>query len=280
LAFLFIVSLSAVLAIGAHGVHYYATPIPQRPSLPDYDTMKPSGKYSHGLGILGSSMIITGVAMYSTRKRVRALWNLGKLSRWLEIHIFLCLLGPILVIFHTTFKAGGIAAVSLWCMLSVAASGIIGRFLYIQIPRNIKGTELTQQEIAGELDRLGAGLAQFPLGQQLIEKMDERFRNMQKPSTVRETLAQLFRLQAMKRSVNHMLRVAIGRSGLAASQAREVFKLASARAALMQKTVLLTQMERLFFYWHAVHLPFTVIMFITLAAHVIVTVLLGYRWIF
>jgi len=44
--------------------------------------------------------------------------------------------------------------------------------------------------------------------------------------------------------------------------------------------VLLTQMERLFFYWHAVHLPFTVIMFITLAAHVIVTVLLGYRWIF
>jgi hypothetical protein len=135
-AFLFITSISAVLVIGVRGFHYYATPIPQRPFLADYETMKPSGTYSHGLGIIGSTMIIVGVTMYSTRKRVRALWNLGKLSRWLEVHIFLCLLGPILVLFHTTFKAGGIAAVSLWCMLSVAASGVVGRFLYVQIPRN------------------------------------------------------------------------------------------------------------------------------------------------
>ncbi|HXG01732.1 MAG TPA: hypothetical protein VNL69_13130 [Bacteroidota bacterium] len=280
IAFLFVVSLAAILAIGIHGFAYYTTPVSQRPFRPDYEIMKPSGTYSHGLGIIGSSMIITGVAMYSTRKRVRALWNLGRLSRWLEVHIFLCLLGPILVIFHTTFKAGGIAAVSLWCMVSVAASGIVGRFLYVQIPRNLKGTELTDLEIARELERMGEALARFPFGRQLIEQMDEQFSSLKKPSTMRETLMQLIRLQAMKRRVRHMLHVAIGRSGLASEQARGVFKLASSRAALIQKTVLLAQMERLFFYWHAVHLPFTVIMFLTLAAHVAVTIVLGYRWIF
>lgn len=279
-AFLFIVSITAVLAIGAHGFHYYTTPLPQRPFLPDYETMKPSGTYSHGLGIVGSTMIIVGVTMYSARKRVRALWNLGKLSRWLEVHIFLCLLGPLLVIFHTTFKAGGIAAVSLWCMLSVAASGVIGRFLYVQIPRNIKGAELTQQEIMSELDTLGAELSQSPLGKQLMAKMDERFAAVGKPETLRETAALLFRLQGVRRSVKHTMHEAIARSGLSHHQARTIFTLASARTTLLQKTVVLAQVEKLFFYWHAVHLPFTIIMFITLAAHVAVTVILGYRWIF
>jgi hypothetical protein len=279
-AFLFVVTIAAVLAIGVHGFAYYATPVSSRPFLPNYETMRPSGAYSHGLGIVGSSMIVIGVTMYSTRKRVRALWNFGKLSHWLEVHIFLCLLGPILVIFHTTFKAGGIAAVSLWCMIAVATSGVIGRFLYVQIPRNIKGTEMTKQEIAGELARLGKALEQFPLGQHLISKMDERFERVGKPSSMRETVAQLFRLQVAKSSVRRMLRVAIGRSGLAAHQARTLYRLAASRALLMQKTVLLAQVERLFFYWHAVHLPFTVIMFITLAAHVTVTIVLGYRWIF
>jgi hypothetical protein len=59
-----------------------------------------------------------------------------------------------------------------------------------------------------------------------------------------------------------------------------MFRAASARTTLVQKTILLAQVEKMFFYWHAIHLPFTIIMFITLAAHVGVTIFLGYRWIF
>ena len=126
-----------MVALNFHGMEYYTTPMEERPFHDDHDTIKPSGYFSHGLGILGTVLIIIGVTMYSTRKRIRALWKIGRLSRWLEFHIFLCLLGPILVVYHTTFKAGGIAAISLWCMISVAASGVVGRFLYVLIPRNI-----------------------------------------------------------------------------------------------------------------------------------------------
>jgi hypothetical protein len=280
IGFLFFVTIFAVIAVGVNGFSYYATPISQRPFHPDYQTMKPSGYYSHGLGIFGASMITIGVAMYSTRKRVRKLWNLGKLSRWLEVHIFLCLLGPLLVVFHSTFKAGGIAAVSLWCMLAVAASGIVGRFLYVQIPRNIKGTELTQQEIMQELDRLSGELEHSALGSLLIKKIDDSFSSIPKPEKVLETFGLLVRLQEIKRTVKRSVEGTIARSQLGHDQARVLFALASARTSLVQKTVILTQVERLFFYWHAVHLPFTVIMFITLAAHVTVTVVLGYHWIF
>jgi hypothetical protein len=280
IGFLFFVTLFAVVAVGVNGFSYYATPVSQRPFHPHYQTMKPSGYYSHGLGVIGASMITIGVAMYSTRKRVRKLWNLGKLSRWLEVHIFLCLLGPLFVVFHSTFKAGGIAAVSLWCMLSVAASGIVGRFLYVQIPRNLKGSELTQQEIMQELDRLGGELEHSALGSLLIQKIDEAFSSIPKPAKLLETFGLIVRLQTIRRNVKRSVEGTIAHSQLGHNQARALLALASARTALVQKTVILTQVERLFFYWHAVHLPFTVIMFITLAAHVTVTVVLGYHWIF
>jgi hypothetical protein len=278
--FLFFVTLTAIVAVGVKGFTFYTTPIPDRPFHPDYKTMKASGTYSHGLGIVGASMIIIGVTMYSTRKRLRRLWNLGKLSRWLEVHIFLCLLGPILVIYHSTFKVGGIAAISLWCMISVAASGVIGRFLYVQIPRGIKGNELTEQDIRGELDRLGGALRTSPLGAQVTKMVDESFANFKKPNTLGETLAMIFRLQSMRRRVRHSVAALIARSHETRAHAHELRKLASLRASLMQKTVVLAQVEKLFFYWHAVHLPFTVIMFLSLAAHIGVTVFLGYRWIF
>lgn len=280
IAFLFLFTINAVVAVGVHGFSYYITSIPQRPFLPTYAAMKPSGSYSHGLGIIGASMITIGVTMYSTRKRVRSLWNLGKLSQWLEVHIFLCLLGPTLVVYHTTFKAGGIAAISLWCMLSVAASGVIGRFLYVQIPRNIKGNELSQQEISNELDRLGDELAHSPLGVQLMKTIDENFASIPKPRKLFETFGLLLRLRNIKRHVKHSLHEMIDKSHLAHEQAHAMFRVASSRTALMQKSVLLGEVEKLFFFWHAVHLPFTVIMFITLVAHVGVAIFLGYHWIF
>ncbi len=266
--------------MGANGFNYYLTPVPQRPFRHEYISMKPSGTYSHGLGIVGASMIIIGVSTYSTRKRVRRLWNIGKLSHWLEFHIFLCLLGPTLVVYHTTFKAGGIAAISLWCMLSVAASGVIGRFLYIQIPRNLKGSELTEQEINGELDSLNKQLSSSPLGMQVVKSIDESFASVPKSDELLKTFGLLFQLQSIKRHVRHSVREMIKRSHMDPGQGQVLFKLASARTVLMQKTVVLTQVGKLFFYWHAIHLPFTIIMFVALAAHVAVTLLLGYRWIF
>ena len=241
--------------------------------------MRPSGVYSHGLGIIGASMIIVGVSVYSTRKRVRALVNAGKLSSWLEFHIILCLVGPILVVYHTTFKAGGVAAISLWTMLSVVGSGIIGRFLYVQIPRNIRGTELTVQEINSEIDRLAAAMLASPVGVTVVRMIDEAFAGIKRPSGIGGAVATIMRLESIKRTTRRRIRELIGRSQVPAEAARQLRATASARASLLQKTLVLNQVERLFYAWHVIHLPFSIIMFLTLAAHVTVTYLLGYRWL-
>jgi hypothetical protein len=280
IGFLILVGSFAFISVGIHGFDYYSAPRSERPFRPDYAEMKPSGSFSHGIGIVGASMIIVGVTLYSSRKRIRALWNLGKLSSWLEFHIFLCLLGPILVIYHTTFKAGGIAAISLWTMLSVAASGIVGRFLYILIPRNVKGGELTSYQISEEFDRLGAAFRESDLGTKLLKGVDKHFASIQRPETFRQTIATYVRLIRSKREVRRAVKQLLVKSDLPAAEARKLFKAASARASLIQRSIVLLQAEKLFFYWHAIHLPFSIMMFITLVVHIGVAIWMGYRWIF
>ncbi len=280
IVFLMAIGLLAFVSVGIHGFDYYVTPRTERPFRADYAEMKPSGSYSHGLGVIGATMITLGVALYSSRKRVRALWNLGKLSSWLEFHIFLCLVGPVLVIYHTTFKAGGIAAISLWTMLSVASSGIVGRFLYVLIPRNIKGGQLTAQQIDEEFDRIAAVLGESELGTKLLRAIDKYFAAIKRPETFLGTVRTYLSLLRSKRQVRRAVRQLISKSDLSPEVAKKLSKAASARAALIQRSVILLQAEKLFYYWHAIHLPFSVIMFITLAVHVGVALWLGYRWIF
>jgi hypothetical protein len=278
--FLLMVSVTAVFSVAVHGCAYYLTPLELRHFRPDYEVMKPSGNYSHGLGIIGASMILVGVSTYSARKRIKSFWNAGKLSRWLEFHIFLCLVGPLLVVFHTTFKAGGVAAISLWTMISVASSGIIGRFLYAQIPKNLQGNELTAAQITGELDRLSAHLSSSPLGAKLTLAIQKRFEALQSPKTIWQAVTTFFALISLRLSVRRQINEMIKTNARSGAVARELQSSASSFASLIQKSIVLNQAGKLFYYWHAVHLPFTVIMFITLAAHIAVTMMLGYRWIF
>ena len=280
IVFLVMVGCTSALAVGIHGWSYYWTPLVDRPFVPEYAEMKPSGLYTHGLGILGASMIIAGVALYSTRKRMRALWNLGRLSSWLEFHIFLCLLGPVLVVYHTTFKAGGIAAISLWTMLSVVASGVIGRFLYVLIPRTLKGGEMTARQINEEFDRVSVALRASELGNQILDDLDRQLTKVQRPETLSETVRAYIQLMRAKRQVAKRLGVLLAQSHLPAEASRNLYKAAMARASLIQRSVVLLQAEKLFYYWHVIHLPFAGIMFLTLAVHVGVALWLGYRWIF
>src|SRR5210317_2089304 len=129
------------------GYDYYNTPLEERFYHPNHSWFKPSGTFGHGLGILGTLMILFGVSIYIARKRYNLLSKFIRLKYLLEFHIFLCFLGPILILFHTAFKFGGIVSIAFWSMVAVVLSGVIGRFIYIQIPRTIEGRALSLNEV-------------------------------------------------------------------------------------------------------------------------------------
>ena len=157
-----------------NGYSYYTTPFEERFFLPNHNSLKPSGFIGHGIGIVGSLLMIFGVLIYMIRKRVKFFMRLGILKHWLELHIFLCTVGPILVLFHTAFKFGGIVSVSFWSMVAVFLSGIIGRFIYVRIPRTIEGNEMNMQQINNLNDNLTLNLAtNYNLENTTLEKIAE-----------------------------------------------------------------------------------------------------------
>ena len=129
------------------GYSYYGISFEERPFHPEHDSLKPSGPYGHGLGILGTVLILIGVFGYIGRKKKKFLPRVGVLKHWLEFHIFLCSVGPLLILFHTAFKFGGIVSISFWSMVAVVLSGVIGRFIYIQIPRTIQAVSYTHLDV-------------------------------------------------------------------------------------------------------------------------------------
>ena len=146
------------LAIGGislwGGSAYYLTPPPERPFSPLHGLYAPTGLVGQGFGIIGTLMIVTGVALYAARKRISFLARVGKLRDWLHFHIFLCLLGPFLILLHTTFKFGGFVAISFWSMALVVGSGVFGRYVYVWIPKTMNGRFLGAEEVRQQMHGL------------------------------------------------------------------------------------------------------------------------------
>lgn len=161
-----LITLAMTIYLAVAGYEYYSTPFEERFYLDSHDWFKPSGIFGQGLGIIGTLLMVIGVFIYILRKRYNFLGKFIRLKYLLEFHIFLCTIGPIMVLFHTAFKFGGIVSVAFWSMVAVVLSGVIGRFIYIQIPRTIEGREMTlgqvkhMKSVLSETLRVSFGLDQ------------------------------------------------------------------------------------------------------------------------
>lgn len=272
-----------MILLTVQGFEYYNTDLLERPFSESHHALKPSGAIGHGLGIVGTLMMIAGVSVYMIRKRVRKFHGAGFLKHWLELHIFLCTLGPLFVLFHTAFKFGGIVAVSFWSMVTVVLSGFIGRFIYIQIPRSIKGNELTLDEINTYRKELADTLrTKYPISEESIQKLDVTFRASSAPQqnlmeSITSSVTDYIRFPGIIRGIKGMI-AAEGTMDKQEQQA--LMKIVRERLQLEHRIGMLKNMQRLFHYWHVFHLPFAVAMFVIMVIHVGVTIAFGYKWIF
>lgn len=100
-----------------------------------------SSLLGHGLGIAGFVLMLMTETLYSLRKKYQfARW--GKLEHWLSFHIYTGLVGPFLVLLHTSWKFQGLAGVLTLMTLIIVISGFIGRYFYTSIPRTVEGSAL------------------------------------------------------------------------------------------------------------------------------------------
>ncbi len=249
------------------GYTYYVLPIEERFYHEQYHWFKPSGLFGQGLGVVGTAMMFVGVFIYIAHKRYNILGKRIRLKYLLEFHIFLCTLGPILVLFHTTFKFGGIVSIAFWSMVAVVLSGVIGRFIYIRIPRSIEGRALTIDELQIHKSDLVDSL------QTMLGDETEQVKSI----LLKESKTGLF---SGKQSTLKKIKRFLKQKGKSKKDIRSICKIVGEEITLSHRISRLAMMKKLFDYWHVAHMPFAIIMLIIVVVHVIVAFSFGYNWIF
>ena len=292
-------------AVFLAGLPYYLTPIPDRPFSPLHDLFAPTGLVGQGLGILGAAMIGTGVVGYSLRKRLPMLARVGKLRTWLRVHIFLCLLGPAFVLLHTSFKFGGVVAISFWCMVLVVSSGVFGRWVYVWIPRTANGQVIGYEELRGHLQGIfkdlerdiglstgevldlvrpraptGAPEAHASGDRRSVARGPDRRRRPRRKLGVRGAVIESLRYRMNRNKELVQSRAALEEAGVRGVPLERVVAALAEERRITQQLELLVPFQAAFRYWHAFHLPLATVMAMVLVLHVGVAIAFGYTWIF
>jgi hypothetical protein len=275
-------SLALVVGVAAglwwYGADYYLTPLASRPDHPQHEVLSSTGSLGHPLGWAGIAMLLLLLA-YSIRKRVSWLEPLGALGHWLSAHVFLGLMGPLLITFHCGFKVGGIVSISYWSMMITMLSGIFGRYIYVQIPSSVIGGRQSLATLTEESNQLTQGLRQLlgPRADDILADEVSWRRDVGGWQAISILLLDDLRRPLLRWRLRRRLRSDSSQVGtLGRAEIRRILALMEQRHLLRRRTSAAEAMERIFHYWHVLHRPFVYIMFLIAAIHVGVAWWLGY----
>ena len=274
LALLYVVGLGGVGYFLASGASYYLTPLAERARHPGYWTFKPGGTLGLRFGMAGLAMM-TLMHVYSARKRLKPLRKAGPLRSWLDFHILLGIFGPLFVVLHSSFKVGGLVAISFWAMVAVALSGVFGRYLYLQIPRTRAGEEVSLAEVQKADQDLGRRLREeFGADEALLRRIDEASAPAASAGLARVLGGLLLEDLGLRRPPASALVRAL--PGVPAPIARQLAGVVREKALLRRRILLWDKLHRVFHHWHVVHKPFAIVMYLFVVVHVAVATLAGY----
>jgi hypothetical protein len=266
-----LITLLVTIYLSIQGYKYYQTPLEERFYQDSHAYLKASGIFGQGLGVLGTLLILVGVVLYITAKKYGYLERFIRLRYLLEFHIFLCTVGPIMILFHTTFKFGGIVSIAFWSMVIVVASGVVGRYIYNQIPRTISGKELSLAEIKKQQEA-GLSILDDLIGSDTKLKTD--ILNFKNP------YAWGPRNFFFERTYFKKISKRVSSLNLDKEQQSLVLNSARLEWKMERRIARLASMQKLFKLWHVAHRPFALIMLIIVVVHIGATLTMGYTWIF
>jgi hypothetical protein len=259
---------------GLGGWSYYTTPAAVRGYAPAHPLLRPSGTAGQLFGIGGFVFMLVPVA-YAMRKRIQALRGFGSMKTWIDVHVFCGIVGPVLVTFHTSFKFNGIVSVAYWSMMMVALSGVVGRYLYVRIPRSLRGLELTRAELDERAQALSAELVHAGLPDSLLAAVSS-FEQRVVPRPGAESIMGLLTGEmTMRRDITHLRRT-VKEAGVAPALLESAIRVIAEHASLLRYTAYMNKTKQLFDVWHVFHMPLVYVMFLIVVLHVAVTLYMGY----
>lgn len=231
------------------------------------------------IGVAGGVAMLA-LFVYPLRKRVAALRHLGATRHWFVFHMLMGVAGPWLILVHCNFQIGSTnAAVALFSMLIVAASGVVGRYLYGHVHRGLDGRHAELAEMRAKLEATHEKLATSLSLAPLVRERLFGFEQSALAAPTGNAVALLWTSAQAARRTRHDVRSLIDQALAAAPQSLDAKRRRQIRAHWRRQTALhveqtlgvvqLRAWERLFALWHVLHLPFVYVMVACAIAHVV-----------
>lgn len=243
----------------------------------------PKSDGGYYLGLAGGVMMLL-LLLYPLKKRVRLMRHWGHSRYWFAAHMALGIGGPLLVLVHSGFRFGSInAGVALVCMTLVAASGVIGRFIYVRIHQGLYGRRLNLADLRAQA---GAASADARSMLDAIPAMRERLDDFERWAQARQgsragslfafvaVPAKAFRVRRECRQLLvEFIRERAKARGWDREKARRRYRAAKHQTDRYIHGVRCVAQfhayERLFSLWHVVHIPFVYMLVFSGIAHVV-----------
>ena len=217
----------------------------------------------YAIGIIGGSMMLM-LLIYPLRKRRN--WHfLGPVSFWFRLHMVFGIVGPALIILHSGYRVGSLnGLVALVCMLIVAASGLVGRYLYRRIHHGLYGSKIKFEEFYRQGEHWENALEQAR--EQNPELVDELHELEERLVTRHTGLNRSWWFYQSARRRLKKLRRQIRRCLPAGQDRKRMLQRLKALEGICDLGV----NEILFSYWHVLHLPLFILLVFSGLTHVVV----------
>jgi len=222
--------------------------------------------FGHGLGILGFVLMLLTETLYSLRKRSQsARW--GRMSIWLQFHIFTGLVGPFMVLLHSAWQFRGLAGLVTLLTVVIVASGFFGRYIYTAVPRTSDGAELHSRQLEQEINLLAAEIAQ----QTALQPDFQAYANanpLLQGNRSQMVLGRILRdVGARRRGWAFVSGQAVG-TPERREAARQLAGLVSRRNRLQREIASLAAARSTLAVWHSIHVPIGMALFLAALVHI------------
>lgn len=222
------------------------------------------------LGIVGGSLMLA-LMLYPLRKHLRAMRSWGAVRHWFRLHMLFGVLGPVCILFHSSFSLGSLNSnIAMFCMLAVASSGLVGRYFYTRIHHGLYGRKASLEELSRHAKLLDQSLAEelsaYPELLERIQVFEQRTHTP--PRGILGSLILLFSLGLRTWSCYLSLKRAVARC-LPARQRRALLRHMGARLQSIRKVAEFNFYARLFSIWHVLHFPLFLMLIVSGVVHVI-----------
>jgi hypothetical protein len=268
------VSIAILLGIIAAGIIGWSA----RAHLPS-----PEQGMGYNLGIAGSALMLLLLG-YPLRKRLKSARWLGSVGMWFRLHMFLGLLGPLVILYHARFSYSATnSAVALSAMLIVAFSGLIGRYLYGHVHRGYSQKKLVANQLLGELVTSRLLLdADGDDGHRIVKKLEQlELRAVRPRLNLLQSISDMSYIAVKTRLIGWRIPRLV-REELAGGTAGHIGLSADLPAHgtdfsdhlqnylhALRDVSGFASFERMFRAWHVLHLPLFLFLLVTATIHVI-----------